>query len=213
MPENLILVCFAVKEEARPSQQLVGSRPNIKTLLTGMGQRNAEKSIRAALAVEKPALVLSCGFAGGLNPELVHGTVVFSTRNNPELEARMRDVGAWPAQFYCADHVATTVSEKTKLWQTTGDDAVDMESQFIAFVCKQQDIPCVTLRVILDTANESLPLDFNALMNADQQLDFKKLAWAIVKSPGKIGALMRLQKQSNAAAEKLAQVLAKVIAA
>jgi hypothetical protein len=33
-----------------------------------------------------------------------------------------------------------------------------------------------------------------------------------MKSPGKIGALLKLQKQTQAAADKLAQVLEKVLA-
>ena len=211
MPEKLIIVCFAVKEEARPFQKLAEGRTNIKILLTGMGHVNADKSIRAALAADKPSLVLTCGFAGGLNPELASGTIVFSTRGYSELETRLREAGAVPAQFYCADHVATTVSEKTKLWQTTGDDAVDMESEMIARICFEKKFPCATVRVILDAADENLPLDFNELMTADHKMNYGKLAWQIIKSPGKIRALKALQKQSQAAAEKLAQALIKLI--
>jgi hypothetical protein len=67
------------------------------------------------------------------------------------------------------------------------------------------------VRVILDTAEENLPLDFNRLMNSRQEMDYGKLTGALVKSPGKIGSLLRLQKQSQAAAEKLAQVLAETL--
>src|ERR1051326_2512872 len=50
MPRStLTLVCFAVKEEAAPFKAAIASRPDIQILLTGMGQRNAERSIRSAL--------------------------------------------------------------------------------------------------------------------------------------------------------------------
>jgi len=52
----------------------------------------------------------------------------------------------------------------------------------------------------IDTANEDLPLDFNALAKPDMNLDYGKLALAILKSPGKIGALLKLQKQTRFAA-------------
>jgi hypothetical protein len=57
-----------------------------------------------------------------------------------------------------------------------------------------------------------LPLDFNAFAKPDKNLDYGKLALAIAKSPWKIIALKKLQKQTQFAAEKLAEVLAKIIA-
>jgi len=78
-------------------------------------------------------------------------------------------------------------------------------------VCAERGIPCVTVRVISDTADEDLPLDFNALAKADKSIDFGKLFLAIAKSPGKIGALMALQKKTRLAAERLAAVLSKIL--
>jgi hypothetical protein len=54
-------------------------------------------------------------------------------------------------------------------------------------------------------------LDFNKLYRPDMSLDFGKLMWTIAKSPGKIGALKRLQKRCQFAAEQLATVLLKVV--
>jgi adenosylhomocysteine nucleosidase len=119
--------------------------------------------------------------------------------------------GAKPAKFFCADRVATTAAEKRTLRDETGADAVEMESAAICAVCAERGIPCATIRVISDTAGEDLPLDFNALAKPDKSLDYGKLAWAIARSPGKIGALMELQKKTNFAAEKLAAVLARVM--
>ena len=225
-----VLVCFALKEEATPFRKIAAGKPGVFTLIVGIGRQNAEKSVRSFLASCSPGLVLACGFAGGLNPDLELGEVVFefpsrSSRGN-EAQAEIGNqleppdvgcyetlmaAGAKPAKFFCADRIATTVAEKKKLRDETGADAVEMESAVIHAVCAERGIPCVTVRVISDTAHEDLPLDFNELAKADKSLDFGKLFLAIAKSPGKIGALMALQKKTRFAAEKLANVLGRVV--
>ncbi len=207
----MILVCFAVKEEARFFKPEAGAHEPVETLLTGIGRHNAEEAVRTRLGQQKPRLVLSCGFAGGLRPELASGSVVFSVEAETGLEPRLQAAGARAARFHCVDRVATTAEEKRSLWQSTRADAVEMESQIICDCCRQQAIPSGTVRVILDTAGEDLPLDFNQLMTADQRMDYAKLVVALVKSPGRVSALLRLQKQSAEAAQRLAEVLNKVL--
>jgi len=231
-----LLICFALKEEAVLFRKIAADKPDVAIIVTGIGRKNAEKSLREFLATHSPELVLTCGFAGGLNPDLKPGEVVFElidrrgelnepqteielgTRKdeirdscNSSLREKLLAAGAKPAKFFCADRIATTVAEKKKLRAETGADAVEMESEAIHAVCRERGIPCATVRVISDTAGEGLPLDFNALAKPDMNLDYGKLAWAIAKSPGKISALLKLQKQTRFAAEQLAEVLVKLI--
>jgi hypothetical protein len=236
-----LLLTFAVKEEARPFHKLIGERSELKILITGIGRRNAERAIRKALAGQSPRLVLTCGFAGGLNPELAAGTVVFSVDEDPGsrrgneadflasspipppyvggygpaaisgLAPALLAAGGRPARFQCVERVVTTATEKRAIRQQTGADAIEMESGAIRAICGEHAVPSATVRVISDDANEDLPLDFNRLMDSDQNLKYAKLTAALLKSPGKMGALIKLQKQTQAAAEKLAQVLVKII--
>ena len=208
-----VLVCFALKEEARPFQQLVAGRSHIRVILVGMGKRNAERAIRAALAEERPDLVLTCGLAGGLRPDLVMGTVVFDADPETGLEPALLASGAKPARFYCAERVVPTAAEKQALRESTGADAVEMESQPVRAACREQKIPSATVRVILDTAQEDLPLDFNQFLTPEQKMSYGKLVMALLKSPGRIRALLQLRRQSQAAAESLGQVLAGITAA
>jgi adenosylhomocysteine nucleosidase len=224
------LICFALKEEAAPFHKIAAHRPGTFTLIVGIGRQNAGKSVRSFLTSCSPELVLTCGFAGGLNPDLKLGDVVFEfpvrrdesqTEYKPEdligdswnssLREKLLAAGAKPAKIFCADRIATTVAEKKKLRDETGADAVEMESAAIHAVCAERGISCVTVRVISDTAGEDLPLDFNALAKPDKSIDFGKLAWAIAKSPGKIPQLIQLQKKTKFAAERLAEVLGKII--
>ena len=204
---KLKLVCFAVKEEAGPFRSQANSLPGVETLITGMGARNAERAIRGAIAERRPTLVLTCGFAGGLKPGLEQGAVFFNADNGSGLETDLIAAGALAGKFHCAAKVATTVAEKRVLWESTGADLVEMESQVIRELCHKEKIPGATVRVLLDTAEQDLPLDFDQLMNEREEMDYGKLAIAIAKSPGKIGTLMRFQKQAKSAAEKLARVL------
>src|SRR5208283_3100207 len=219
----ITLICFALKEEAALFRKIAADKPDVAIIVTGVGRKNAEKSLREFLATHSPELVLTCGFAGGLNPDLKPGEVVFETANAPlapylsppsgeRVSARTGEgfqknadnkqsaicnqsepphvgcyeklaaTGAKPAKFFCADRIVTTVAEKKKLRAETGADAVEMESEAIHAVCRERGIPCATVRVISDTADEDLPLDFNALFKSDMSLDCGKLAWAIARS-------------------------------
>jgi len=205
-----VLVCFALKEEVAPFQKIAAGKSGVSVLITGIGRQNARRSLVDRLAQSTPALVLTCGFAGGLDPALKIGDVVFEPQDASPREKLLR-VGAKPGTFFCAARIASTAAEKKKLRDETHADAVEMESAEIHAVCRERGIPCVTLRVISDAAHDDMPLDFNQLSKPDMSLDYGKLAWAVAKSPGKIGALLKLQKETRFAAERLAQALAGII--
>ena len=204
------LVCFALKEEAGAFRKLASGRTDVSILITGIGRKNAEKSVREFLKENSPHHVFTCGFAGGLNPELETGDVVFFT-DDASMAQRLAAAGATPVKFHCAARIATTAAEKTELRRTTGADAVEMESEVIHAECRPRRISCATVRVISDTVDEDLPLDFNSLAKPDLSLDYGRLAWAVAKSPQKISALLRLQRQTHLCAVRLSEVLIAVI--
>ncbi len=199
-----ILICYAVREEAGRRTRALGHR----ILICGMGARNAERSIREAISARRPGMVITCGFAGGLNPAYKLGDVLFDV--DPEFPLAMPS-GTHPARFHTALQVLARAVEKIALRERTGDDAVEMESGHIRAICKESRIPSATLRVILDTSDADLPLDFNLFMTPAQKLDFAKLAWAIAKRPGMIKGLLRLQKESAIARLRLDDSLATLL--
>ena len=205
-----VLVCFALKEEATAFQKLAAGNAAISILITGMGRENSRRALTERLNSITPAFVLSCGFAGGLAPNLAVGDVLFSTVD-PDLQSRLLAAGANAARFFCASRIATLAAEKAELHRTTGAHAVEMESEAFEAICRERGIRLATVRVISDSARENLPLDFNQLSRPDWSLDYGQLAWTVIKSPGKIPALLRLQRNSSAAAEQLARGLMRAL--
>jgi len=202
------LVCFAVKEEAKFFvPPLLSGRATVQAMLTGMGRQNVTESIREAVARWKPERVLTCGFAGGLNPVLKVGMIVYDCDVNAGLAGHLAELGARPAQFYCARRVAATAAEKHALWSTTGADAVEMESSVIRTFCKKVRVPSATIRIISDPADQDLPLDLNALMTSNDRINYPKLVWSVLSSPGSIPRLIEFRRQTITAGRRLGELL------
>src|SRR4051812_19204545 len=126
------LFCFALKEEAK-----FFSQGSSDILITGIGAGNAERQIKETLERKSYRVVLTCGFAGALNPALPVGAVLFQADDEFSLSAQLLAAGASPAKFHFSDRVAITAAEKKSLREHTGADAVEMESQVIRAICKE----------------------------------------------------------------------------
>jgi adenosylhomocysteine nucleosidase len=205
------LVTFAVPEEARFFVPPAALRDRVVTCVTGMGRLNAVRRVESALQTFCPDLVLTCGFAGGLNRDLTPETVIYSGDCDSHVTSALQSEGARPVRFLCTDRVLITALEKQAAWRESAADAVEMESEAIQALCRARGIACLTVRVISDAAGEDLPLDFNALMTADQKLSFPKLIRRVLLSPWKVPGLLRLHTRTRAAARRLGQVLSRVL--
>lgn len=202
-----ILVCFAVPEEAAPFRP--HCPPDTEILVTSMGAANARQAFTAYLdrSPTPPSAVLTCGFAGGLHPDLTRSTVLHDADPSFPAAHGLLAAGSRPARFHCATRVAITPAEKADLRRLTRADAVEMESGVLRDLCQKRGIPSATVRVISDAAGDALPVDFNALMSADMRLDFRKLATHLILHPTAIPGLMRLRRHTLDAARQLTSVL------
>lgn len=217
MEDKKVAVCFALAEEAGAFEKVNGDKVHV--FLTGIGRENAEKAARKFLEAQMPSLLMTCGFAGGLTSELKIGDVIFeilatSSAGNDlyaAIRTKLAGAGAKEAKIFCADRIATTVTDKKKLREETGADAAEMESGAVQAVCAEHGIPCVTVRVISDTADQDLPLDFNKFLTENKSMDMSKLMMAVARAPWKMGALMELQKNTKLAAQRLADVLVETL--
>jgi adenosylhomocysteine nucleosidase len=202
-----LLFFFAVPPEAGIFRMRYRQAFGVPPLLsfTGMGPGAAHRAGTRMLESVRPDRVISCGFAGGLRPDLRPGDLVADGSDWPDALPLPRNVNL--GRFYGATRVATTRAEKNHLHALTNADAVEMESSVLRDLCRARGIPILILRAISDSAEEDLPIDFNPLIRPDGSLNWLKLMRTVVGQPGRIPALLRLQRRSHQAAGALAESL------
>ena len=157
----------AVGSGARPF--LLGNVENEEVLLahTGVGPAAAAETVAALLAFQRPRLLVSAGFAGGLDPRLAVGDLLIATNfSAPALLAPSRallagDTRARFGTLISQPRPAESVAEKAALARATGALGVDMETASIAAACARAGVPLLAVRAISDTALEPLPVPFD----------------------------------------------------
>lgn len=179
----------------------------IRILTVGMGPTNAAESFCAAVQAATPSFVVTGGFAGGLNPELKRSELIWDADPGFPALAWMEQSGGRRGTFHCQPSIAVTSKAKAALRQRTGADAVEMESGVIRAECQRRGIPSATLRVISDTADADMPLDFNRITTPDLRLSPWRLAREILQHPWSIPRLIRFQGETTHAAHRLASAL------
>lgn len=231
LPPGSILACFAVAAEAGPFIRWSAGHDALRVLITGMGQRRAQRTLQDHLREHRPRLILSCGFAGGLNPNTESGTPLFEIHEIPgtwaepglpvlesptgvalppdaeRFAARLRENGIREGRFHTTDRVLVTPAEKARLREATGADAVDMESAALASVAATQHIPFAIVRVISDTATEDLPVDFNRFVGPDGDLRYPQLVLHLLSHPRALARVLAFNRTVRHAARNLAAAL------
>ena len=207
------LICFAVREEAKPFLQKLSPTDAVHVLVTGMGAKNSASALIGELdnRSQKPNFIISCGFAGGLSPELPTGSVIYSADEDFPLLPKLQASAATPAEIRSTDRVLITVEEKAAFREATGADAVEMESETIRRIAAERGIPSATIRVISDAWNEPMPVDFNRFIGPDDNLQLPRLIAHILTHPTVIPAMLRFQKQTKAAGQALAATLLEIL--
>ena len=209
-----VLVTFAIEQEAKPFRRFSGSKAGCNVLVTGIGRNNAEKAIKGYLESVKPQLVLTCGFAGGLNPALKFGEIVFDTDEDSALDALesvLPLLQCKRGKFLCSDKIVVSAAEKKALWLATKADAVEMESGPIREFCRKINVPSATIRIISDTAEEDLPLDFNELFDKQMRPSALKASARFLRRPKSIGKMLSFMDRTRQAASSLSDVLASAL--
>ena len=177
----------------------------------GPGPQLAGRGVDIVAARQPVAALISVGFCGALDTRFRRGDIFVATEVlgiGPALFPDGASKAYHTGILISADRVAITPAEKAEL-RRTGASAVDMEAAAVAARAKQQGIPFYSIRVVTDTANEALPLDFNCMRDADGRFSRGRILAAACRRPAILfPELLRLNNTCKSAAKALGDFIA-----
>jgi len=163
--------------EKGPLHVLSGTfgRLEIVVFHTGVGLNSAQTRLDSFFTKQKFRLLISSGFAGGLDPSLQIADLIVGTNVSTEQmvsiarRAFSNDNHVFFGALTTQQTPAESVASKQSLAAATGALAVDMETAAISSVCADASIPMLSLRGISDTSLQSLPVPFSSWFNVVSQ--------------------------------------------
>lgn len=195
-----------------PGRAWLGERAGLQVLFaeTGIGAHAALATLRGLLQRGNiPSLLVSAGFAGGLEPGLQVGAVLRAR------EVADENGNVWPCvtggevasgRVLTVNRLVNTPAQKRELGQRHGAQVVDMESAALARACSRHGLPFGCVRAISDDVNTSLPADLARCIPGGRPRLAALLA-LLLRQPGRVGSLCRLARDSRRAARALAGTL------
>jgi hopanoid-associated phosphorylase len=201
----LILAATGLLSEAKVVQ-----RDGMNVIACGGHGEVLRTRLMARIAAERPSGLLSIGLAGGLAPDLAVGQLVVGNAvgDHPaDLNWATRLLAANPGAVSgpvagVATPAAST-AEKAALHAATGAIAVDMESHIVAEVGAAHGLPFAILRVIGDSAADTLPAAARVPLRPDGGIAMPPVLAAVARRPWEIPALIRLAGATGGALKRL----------
>ena len=213
----MLAVTFALPNESSEFVRLLRRRETPVTVFhTGVGEKICRARIEPFLDSRRFDLLISSGFAGGVDPSLGVGDLLLAENfSAPPLLARAQDLlVSRVGRLVTAQRVMESERERAELASKNGAAAVDMETECIARACAIRKIPMLSLRVISDTAAAPFPLPPAVLFDLDRQkTDPLKLASHLLRHPSHVVRLIRFARQIAGVRETLGAALFELIAA
>lgn len=192
-----VLLTAALKPELSPLQNALGHL-GITFLCTGVGKIKTTHKLLAnhpLPAKEKWDLIISTGCCGALDPSLSIGDLVLAHavldqnseqkisavycpdpkwRQSIKETASRANIKIYESTLLSVDRALTDIVQKNYAWEQTGAMAVDMETSAIAAAAQKLGCPYLSLRFVVDTANEELVLGANSSTMQLSMADFEK---------------------------------------
>lgn len=177
----------------------------------GPGASLAGRAAAEALSRCSVRCILSTGLCGALDAHLRPGDAVHAAEVIDGQGTRWEplDPGAAssPVRLLSVSRVAVTVAEKRSMAAATGAAVVEMEAAAVAAEAARHGLPFYCLRVVSDSLEEELPMDFNRYRDSMGRFSRVRIAAACVLRPWAVPALLRFDRQCRSSAGILGDCL------
>jgi len=204
----------------------------VALLALGAGKECARIAAEITIKSYRPDLIISAGFAGGLQPSVGDGDIVIGTEvldlcqdtgnrvrwrsahklsAPPELPGEESLFRVHHGKILTADDVVLHAATKQRLGRATDALAVDMETSAVAAVCAAHGTEMLAIRCITDNAHEDLPENLDDFFMVGQ-LQLSRVLSACNRHPRLIVDLARLGLRAKTAGANLARFLEKALA-
>ena len=215
-------IVSALHDEAKQFSHFLRGRKTADTkqrfriVQTGIGDDRVEAALESAFTVPPCALIVF-GTAAGLNPQLAAGDLVIyntvqhtdettlttSRRLNDYLLSVLARLKPRLGAGLTSPEAICLVDDKRKLRDMSEADCVDMESATIARWALPLKIPVTCLRVIVDTAQQTVPDAALAGVNADGTTNALATCMALCKNPQQLSHILPLARHYKSALNRL----------
>jgi hopanoid-associated phosphorylase len=201
----LILAATGLLSEAKAVQ-----REGVTVIACGGHGEVLRTRLAAEIATNRPSGLLSIGLAGGLAPGLEIGQIVVGTAiglhpADSDWATRLlaANLGAVSGPVAGVATPAASAADKAALHAASGAIAVDMESHIVAEVAAAHGLPFAILRIIGDSAADTLPAAARVPLRPDGGVAMPAVLAAVARRPWEIPALIRLAGATGRALKAL----------
>jgi adenosylhomocysteine nucleosidase len=131
-------------------------RGNTVLVCGGIGAEAARRAAEAIISLYQPALVISAGFAGGLDPALKAGHTLTPRLVIDAGDGSRTDSGSGEGVLVSFAAVADP-KQKASLARAYGADVVDMEAAAVSRCAQAHGIQFTACKVVSDSRDQQLP--------------------------------------------------------
>jgi len=223
----LIAIVAAMKQEVAGLMRDMGHIPDmppssLSVHVTGVGKEKALAGAKRLLnGPIRPDAILSLGFAGALRDRLATGDLVLSRRLYSseeegflESDARLLGLaqealrGSTKLRHFVADNLTvpeavSSAEGKRRLAETTTAWLVNMEDYWIAKAAIQRGMPFLSVRAVLDTAHQELPLFLAGLGGKGPLVQALHVVANGIAGPKSVPGMLKLSRQVRVAQDSL----------